>query len=82
MHMSLTYIHLSSALAQSTLIALLPTNKRYMKYYREGTPARKQEFDTVLRYCNHGRWHRMMMVHDSRKVFYEAHKLFSCQDAP
>jgi hypothetical protein len=33
--MNLTYIHLKSALAQSTFIASLPTNDRYIKYYME-----------------------------------------------
>ncbi len=38
--MNLTYTHLSSVLAQITFIASLPTNKSYMKYYRERTPAK------------------------------------------
>jgi hypothetical protein len=80
--MNLTYIHLSSALAQSTFIASLPTNKSYMKYYKERTHAKRQEFDTVLQICNHGCWQRMMMLLDLTKAFYEAHKLCSCQDAP
>jgi hypothetical protein len=41
-HMNLTYIHLSSALAQSTFIASLPNNKSYMKYYRERTPVKSK----------------------------------------
>jgi hypothetical protein len=45
--MNLTYIHLSSALAQSTFIALLPTNVSYKKYYEECTSAKKQEVDTI-----------------------------------
>ncbi len=53
-----------------------------MKYYRERTPAKKQEFDGVLQNCNHGHWQRMMMLLDLTKVFYEAHKLCSHQDAP
>jgi hypothetical protein len=80
--MNLTYIHLSSALAQSTFIASLPLNKSYMKYYRERTHAKKQELDGVLQNCNHGCWQRMMMLLDLTKVFYEVHKLCSCQDAP
>jgi hypothetical protein len=76
--MNLTYIHLSFALVQSTFIASLPTNKSCMNYYRERTPATKQELDTVLQNCNHGRWQRMMMLIDLTKVFYEAHKLCSC----
>jgi hypothetical protein len=80
--MNLMYIHLSSALVQSTFIASLPTNKSYMKYYRERTHAKRQELDTVLQNCNHGCWQRMMMVLDLTKVFYEAHKLCSLQDAP
>jgi hypothetical protein len=52
-HMNLTYIHLKSALAQSTFIALLPTNDSYKKYYGERTNARKQELDTILQNCNH-----------------------------
>ncbi len=44
--MNLTYTHLSSALAQSTFIASLPTNKSYMKYYRECTHVKKQELDS------------------------------------
>ncbi len=76
------YIHLSSALAQSTFIASLPTNKSYMKYYRELTHSKRQELDTVLQNCNHGRWQCMMMVLDLTKVFHEAHKLCSRQDAP
>ena len=47
--MNLVHIHLSSALAQSTFIASLPTNKSYMKYYKERTHAKRQELDTVLR---------------------------------
>jgi hypothetical protein len=54
--MNLTYIHLSSALLQSKFIASLPTNKSYMKYYKERTHAKRQELDTVLQNCNHGRW--------------------------
>jgi hypothetical protein len=80
--MNLMYIHLSSALAQSTFIASLPTNKSYMKYYKERTHAKRQDLDTVLQNCNHGRWQRMMMLLDLTKVFYEAHKLCSRQDAP
>jgi hypothetical protein len=80
--MNLTYIYLSSALAQNTFIVSLPTNKSYMKYYRERTHAKKQELDEVLRNCNHGRWQHMMMLLDLTKVFYEAHKLCSRQDAP
>ncbi len=80
--MNLTYIYLSSALAQSTFIASLPTNKSYMKYYRERTPAKKQELDGVLQNCNHGCWQRMMMLLDLTKDFYEAHKLWSRQDVP
>jgi hypothetical protein len=49
-HMTLTYIHLSSALAQSTFIASFPTNKSY----RVRAHAKKQELDTVLvQNCNH-----------------------------
>jgi hypothetical protein len=33
MRINLTYIYFSSALVQSTFIATIPTNKRYMKYY-------------------------------------------------
>ncbi len=80
--MNLTYIHLSSALAQSKFIASLPTNKSYMKYYKERTHAKRQELDTVLPNCYHGRWQRMMMLLDLKKVFYEAHKLCSRHDAP
>jgi hypothetical protein len=39
--MILTCIHLKSALAQSTFIASLPTNDRYIKYYMEHSSARK-----------------------------------------
>jgi hypothetical protein len=46
--MNLTYIHLKSALAQSTFIASLPTNDRYIKYYMERSSARKQELDGIL----------------------------------
>jgi hypothetical protein len=53
-----------------------------MKYYREHTYAKKQELDGVLQNCNHRRWQFMMMVLDLAKVFYEAHKPHSCQDAP
>ena len=80
--MNLTYIHLSFALAQSTFIASLPTNKSYVKYYKERTHAKRQELDTVLQNCNHGRWQRMIMLLDLTKIFYEAHKLCSHQDAP
>ncbi len=72
---NLTYIHLSSAIAQGTFIASLPTNKSYMKHYRERTHAKSQELDTVLQNCNHGHWQCMMMVLNLMKVFYEAHKL-------
>jgi hypothetical protein len=80
--MNLMYIHLSSAVAQSTFIASLPINKSYMKYYRERTPAKNQELDGVLHNCNHRHWQCMMMLIDLRKVFYEAHKLCSRQNAP
>ena len=80
--MNLTYIHLSSALAQSTFIASLLTNKSYMKYYKERTHAKRQELDTVLQNCNHRHWQCMMMLLDLMNVFYEAHKLCSLQDAP
>jgi hypothetical protein len=80
--MNLTYIHLSSALAQSTFIASLPTNDSYKKYYEERTSAKKQELDTILQNCNHGRWQRMQMLMDLTKVFFDAHKLCSRQDAP
>ncbi len=53
-----------------------------MKYYRERTHAKKQELDGVLQNCNHGHWQCMMMLFDLTKVFYEAHKQCSCQDAP
>jgi hypothetical protein len=66
---NLTYIHLSSALAQRTFIASLPTNKSYMKYYKERTHAKRQELDTVLQNCNHERWQRMMMLLDLTKFF-------------
>jgi hypothetical protein len=81
--MNLTYIHLKNALAQSTFITSLPTNDSYKKYYGERSNARKQEFDAVLQNCNHGRWqHTMLMLIDLAMVFHDAHKLFSCQDAP
>ncbi len=73
--MNLTYIHLSSALVQSTFIASLPINKNYMKYYKEPTHVKKQELDTGLQNCNHGHWQPMMMLLDLTKVFYDAHKL-------
>jgi hypothetical protein len=62
--MNLTYIHLSSSLAQSTFIASLPTNKSYMKYYRERTTAKKQKLDGVLQNCSHGHWQRLMILLD------------------
>ncbi len=68
-HMNLTYIHLKSALAQSTFIASLLTNDRYIKYYVECSSARKQELDGILQNCNHGRWQRMLMLIDLAKVF-------------
>jgi len=68
--MNLTYIHLSSALAQSTIIASLPTNDSYKKYYEERTSAKKQELDTILQNCNHGRWQHMQMLMDLTKVCF------------
>ncbi len=68
--MNLTYIHLSSALAHSTFIALLPTNDSYKKYYEERTRAKKQELDTILQNCNHGRWQCIQMLMDLTKVFF------------
>ncbi len=47
--MTLTCIHLNSALAQSTFVALLPSNDSYKKYYRERTIARKQELKKFFR---------------------------------
>ena len=55
MRMNLTYIHLSSALAQSICIASLPTNVSYKKDYEEHTSAKKHN-DTILQNSNHGRW--------------------------
>ncbi len=78
--MNLTYIHLISALAQSTLIASLPTTDSHKKYYRERTSARKQVLDTILQNCNHRRWQRMLMLIDLTKGFFDAHKLCSCQN--
>jgi hypothetical protein len=80
--MNLNYIHLSSALAQSTFIASLPTNDSYKKYYGERTSAKKQELDTILQNCSHGHWQRMLMLIDLTKVFFDVHKLCSHQDAP
>ncbi len=80
--MNLTYIHLKSALAQSTFIASLPTNDRYIKYYMESSSERKQELDGILQNCNHGRWHCMLMLINLAKVFYDSHRLCSCNDAP
>jgi hypothetical protein len=80
--MNLTYIHLKSALAQSTFIALLPTDDRYIKYYRERSSARKQELDGILQNCNHGHWQRMLMLINLAKVCYNAHRLCSCNDDP
>jgi hypothetical protein len=80
--MSLTYIHLKSALAQSTFITSLPTNDSYKKYYREHSNARKQALDAILQNRNHGRWQRMLVLIDFAKVFHDAHKLCSRQDAP
>ncbi len=67
--MSLTYIHLKSALAQSTFIASLPTNDSYKKYYREHSNARKQALDAILQNCNHGCWQRMLVLIDFCKGF-------------
>jgi hypothetical protein len=67
--MNLTYIHLKSALAQSTFIASLPTNDKYIKYYMERSSAKKQKLDGILQNCNHGRWQRFMMLIDLAKVF-------------
>jgi hypothetical protein len=67
--MNLTYIHLKSALAQSTFITSLPTNDRYIKYYMERSSLRKQELDGILQNCNHGCWQRMLMLINSAKVF-------------
>jgi ssDNA-specific exonuclease RecJ len=67
--MNLTYIHLSSAVAQSIFIASLPTNKSYMKYYRERTTTKKLELDGVLQNCKHRHWQRMMMLIDLAKIF-------------
>jgi hypothetical protein len=80
--MNLTYIHLKSALAQSTFIASLPTNDRYIKYYMERSSARKQELGGILQSCNHGRWQCMLMLINLAKVFYDAHRLCSRNDAP
>jgi hypothetical protein len=80
--MNLTYIHLKSALVQSTFIASLPTNDSYKKYFGERSNARKQELDVILQNCNHGRWQRVLVLIDLAKVFHNAHKLCSCQDAP
>jgi hypothetical protein len=80
--MNLTYIHLKSSLAQSTFIALLPTNNSYKTYYRECSNVRKQELDAILQNCNHGCWQRMLMLINLAKVFHDAHKLCSRQNAP
>jgi hypothetical protein len=80
--MNLTYIHLKSTLAQSTFIASLPTNDSYKKYYGENSNARKQELDAVLQNCFHGCWQCMLVLIDLAKVFHDAHKLCSHQDAP
>jgi hypothetical protein len=80
--MNLTYINLKSALVQSTFIASLPTNDSYKKYYGERSNARKQELDAFLQNCNHGCWQHMLVLIYLAKVFHDAHKLCSCQDAP
>jgi hypothetical protein len=67
--MNLTYIHLKSALAQSTFFASLHTNDSYKKYYGERSNARKQELDAILQNCNHGRWQCMLMLINLVKVF-------------
>ncbi len=79
--MNLTYIHLKSALAQSNFIASLPANDRYTKYYREHSNARKQELNAVFQNCDHGRWQRMLVLIDLAKIFHDAHKQYSRQDA-
>ncbi len=80
--MNLTYIHLKSALAQSAFITSLPANDSYKKYYGEHSNTRNQELDAIPQNCNHGRWQRMLVLIDLAKVFHDAHKLCSCQDAP
>ncbi len=80
--MNLTYIHLKSALAQRTFIASCPTNDRYIKYNMKRSSARKQELDGILQNCNHGRWQPMLMRINLAKVFYDAHRLCSHNDAP
>jgi hypothetical protein len=80
--MNLTYIHQKSALAQSTFITSLPTNDRCTKYYMERSNARKQELDGILKNCNHGRWQRMLMLINLAKVFYNANRHCSCNNAP
>jgi hypothetical protein len=80
--MNLTYIHLHSALAQSTFIASLPKNDRYIKYYMEQSSARKQELDVIFQNCNHVHWQRMLMLINLVKVFYDAHRLCSRNAAP
>ncbi len=67
--MDFTYINLKSALAQSTFIACLPTNDRYIKYYMERSSTRKQELDGILQNCNHGHWQRLLMCINLVKVF-------------
>jgi hypothetical protein len=80
--MNLTYIHLKSTLAQSTFIASQPTKDSYKKYYGERSNAGKQELDAILQNCNHGYWQCMLVLIDLAKVFHDAHKLCSHQDAP
>jgi hypothetical protein len=52
------------------------------KYYGERSNARKQELDAILQNCNHGHWQRMLVLINLAKVFHDAHKLCSRQDAP
>jgi hypothetical protein len=68
--MHLTYINLTSDLAQCTFIASLPTIDRNKKYYGECTIAKKKELDAILQNCNHGCWQGMLMVIDLAKVLF------------
>jgi hypothetical protein len=48
----------------------------------ERSSVRKKELDGILQNCNHGCWQRMLMLINLAKVFYDAHRLCSRNDAP
>ena len=80
--MNLIEIHLSSARKQSSFLAALPQNEKWVRYYNECNRDTKQKLDQILQNCSHGRWQRMDTAIGLVTIFRTAHLLCSRRDMP